>query len=138
MTSKKKQELWTCDICATEGITATFKAPTALGMHKRLKHGIEGQSKASQKYREAKAAKNPSVEIATKPLTKKEKEHITKNGKKRSGEKRTYITNADIQAAIIVGYITYICEAEAEKLSVSKEQFTKRCAELFFASKLRY
>lgn len=44
-----EEKKYKCDLC-----TESFKAPTALGMHKRLKHGIAGKSKAAIGYRNAK------------------------------------------------------------------------------------
>lgn len=145
MTAKKQQELWTCDICAAEGVTATFKAPTALGMHKRLKHGIVGQSKASQKYREAKkehiAAKAAGESGTTKYeqlRTKKEKKVVKQTKTKRIYQKRQETSKInDTEALITVGYIQASCEAKAKKLGISEESFTRRCSELFFASQIR-
>lgn len=123
MTASKKvaTEQYVCDICKAEGVDANFKAPTALGMHKRIKHGILGSSTAAKQYRHAKEQKQlvePQAHVK-----------VRRNSQKRSIED-------DGKALITVGKLTAYCEAEAEKLGVSKEPFTRRCAELFLASQI--
>ena len=70
MASKSQEKKFQCDLC-----DESFRAPTALGMHKRLKHGILGTSKAALHYHKtmAKAEAAPAVKTLPEPIPVKKK-----------------------------------------------------------------
>jgi hypothetical protein len=100
----------------------------------KFKHGVNGASSSAVKMQKlAQQAENNVIEHGS----LEQAQHILQERSKRTYNKRSKIEENDGTALITVGYIKYLCEAEAEKLGIPKASFTKRCAELFFASQVR-
>lgn len=130
--SKEKQELKcpNCDFVTKR----SFYAKQELGRHLRFKHGVGGKS-TSAKIMQAK--KEHIAAKAAGESGKTRYEQLTEPKEKRRYQKRSPIDGNEAQVFITVGKITAYCEAEAKKLGLSEESFTRRCAELFFASQIR-
>lgn len=131
--------------CDVEGCKASYERVQALGIHKRTAHGIIGKSSTAIKRHEHKAEQR----IASGEITLEQAQAELANASlqqhpilaKRKYEKRTVKTTInkgehDTQILIFIGRITAYCEAEAERLGTSKSNFTKRCAQLFYASQV--
>jgi hypothetical protein len=114
-----------------------------LGRHLKFVHGIAGRSYSAKSSRKklsiSKEMNNiiehGSIEEAQEVLQKRAKWREKKQ-KSRGIAKGAY-SNGEAIALITVGKIIAYCEAEAEKSHISKDAFTARCAELFFASQVR-
>jgi hypothetical protein len=87
--------------------------------------------------------KNQAKEAKLKAKHKAKNQEYLQNGESKPPEFYEAATNkrrsheADTLALITVGRITYLTEEVASKYGVSKDAFTKRCAELFYASQVR-
>lgn len=109
-----------------------------LGRHLKFAHGIAGAT-ASAKTMQKKKAANLDIASSTDKYQNdilEETRRVLANGRPKK-ERKQYTTNSELQAAFIAGKIAAYCEAEAEKLGVSKEQFTRKVSELFFAAQVR-
>lgn len=111
-------------------------AKQELGRHMKFVHSVPGSSSSAQLMQSKKAPTNGSIELAMTPLTAEEQQLVPAT--KRTYTRRSNINvGYDTEALINVGKIIAACEAQAEKLGAPKESFTKRCAELFYASQVR-
>jgi TPP-dependent indolepyruvate ferredoxin oxidoreductase alpha subunit len=140
----KEHKCSQCDFVATGNYGAQ-----ELGRHLKFKHGIAGGSasaKTEQKKRassispediEAKRAKWREQSQASRDKRKKlEKANEQEDYSYKAASNKKQSRESDTLALVTVGRLTQIVEEIATKHSIAKEQFTRRCAELFHASTL--
>jgi hypothetical protein len=129
MVAKRKEQNgdYRCpeDNCAWVPKSETHGAQE-LGRHLKFVHGINGKSASAQKAQSVKAESTTALAVVQPKRTYTKRSSLPQE-----------ITNGEAAALITVGYIKAICETEAKKLEISQESFTRRCAELFFASQVR-
>jgi hypothetical protein len=118
--------------CDQPECTFTHKSVASLGVHKRFVHNIEGTKNHNKKYYQKK--KNQE-KLKNAEITATANNEVVKAGYEAASNKRRS-KESDFLVLVTIGRIQALCEATAERHQISKESFTKRCAELFHASTL--
>jgi hypothetical protein len=132
--------LYQCDLCTH----SPFKAPTALGRHKRAAHGVLGKSHSSIAYRNAKAKEVTNGKQQPTPTPEPKKRGRPAKvvlGSKAAIQKVHHNQNAfgipEGALAVAFGRFQELCRSFAFEYDLPPKLFTTRLSQLISASAVR-